>query len=652
MQYGAGHDSTRGDAPSGDRLRCHANDPLEGCDRGSICRLLGRDFIKPRADLADSEGGSPRLIGGGGTLTLAPRSPGPLDRVFTRLPTRIVFFVFAVTLFTSLTVAGVSVRSTSHFLREKINHQYESTLAEASEQIESWYSERQGELEVFTSSDVLSQVVPRALATQDSRRKQRATREASMYLQYLLDDFPQYSSLFVVAPEANGEVAFAVGHSPELPPAWLVELAQIETPQIGPVAELGGRRVQIASAPILNANGERLATLHATLRVSRLSRLLDAIGTSQFGSLSIVDDEGTILASSRAQGLGQLFEGPRLAGGANPERVIFRDYETEGGDARVGGLLPFPRFDWTIVYEEPYATAFEPIVAAISRVMIINLAIVLVMCIAAFRIAVSIVRPIEALSDAASRIADGEKGVEIPAQQGDDEVAVLSRVFRGMTTTLTSNAAELEQSHATIEETAERLRQKNEELQEMNEVLEQLSITDGLTKLHNHRYFQEALTSECKRADRTGEPLALILIDIDEFKKWNDRLGHAGGDEILRKMAGILNDGVRETDLLARYGGEEFALLAPDTHLLGAAKLGEKLRNDIASTSFFLEPPSERSRVTVSVGVAIYHGDRRQLFVEADQALYRAKDSGRDCVIIAEVDERAASDHEEDIEDA
>ena len=88
-----------------------------------------------------------------------------------------------------------------------------------------------------------------------------------------------------------------------------------------------------------------------------------------------------------------------------------------------------------------------------------------------------------------------------------------------------------------VEEANERLRLQNEELQRVNEVLEQLSITDGLTKLHNHRYFQEVLLQESKRAGRSGKPLSLVLIDIDYFKRWNDRLGHAAGDEILRRLA-------------------------------------------------------------------------------------------------------------------
>lgn len=167
-------------------------------------------------------------------------------------------------------------------------------------------------------------------------------------------------------------------------------------------------------------------------------------------------------------------------------------------------------------------------------------------------------------------------------------------------------------------------------------MLEQLSITNGLTKLHNHRHFQEVLLRECKRADRNKRPLSLILIDIDRFKLWNDRLGHAGGDEILRHMSEVLTRQIRETDLLARYGGEEFALIAANTDLEGARLLAEKIRVTVCETSFLLDPPSEREPVTVSVGVASYAGDRVRFFGDADRALYHAKESGRDCVMTAE----------------
>ena len=142
-----------------------------------------------------------------------------------------------------------------------------------------------------------------------------------------------------------------------------------------------------------------------------------------------------------------------------------------------------------------------------------------------------------------------------------------------------------------------------------------------------------------KRSIRNNQPLSLVLIDIDHFKMWNDQLGHAGGDEILRRMAEIMQQLTRGTDLLARYGGEEFALLLPATELDGSVQLAEKIRAAIAETEFFTDRPNEGKPVTVSIGVSAFQGDRRVFFDDADQALYRAKRGGRDCVMVAEVDE-------------
>jgi diguanylate cyclase (GGDEF)-like protein len=234
------------------------------------------------------------------------------------------------------------------------------------------------------------------------------------------------------------------------------------------------------------------------------------------------------------------------------------------------------------------------------------------------------------------RISDGRSDVEIPPVKSQDEVGVLTGAFREMTTRLAANARELERNHSEIEAANESLRAKNEELKRVNEILEQLSITDGLTHLYNHRFFQDFLAKETNRVDRTEEPLALILIDIDHFKHWNDHLGHAAGDEILRKIAGVMAGLIRDSDLLARYGGEEFALVAPGTDIEGAMQIAEKMRSEVSQTSLAPASTDAHRHVTISVGVAIYHGDRKALFSEADHALYRAKAAGRDCVMIVE----------------
>ena len=224
---------------------------------------------------------------------------------------------------------------------------------------------------------------------------------------------------------------------------------------------------------------------------------------------------------------------------------------------------------------------------------------------------------------------------------------MLSRALREMVARLQRNQLELERQKSEIGRTNAELLDKNEELRRGNELLEQLSFTDGLTRLHNHRYFQDRLRVEVRRADRTGEQLALLLVDIDDFKALNDRHGHAVGDNVLRQVGSVLNESVREADLPARYGGEEFVVLAPHTGKVGALALAEKLRASISRARFEGEgtSPAASLQVTVSIGVSVYGGDARRLFNDADRALYQAKATGKDCVVfVGDVDAESAGE--------
>nr|WP_211193687.1 diguanylate cyclase [Pyxidicoccus fallax] len=161
--------------------------------------------------------------------------------------------------------------------------------------------------------------------------------------------------------------------------------------------------------------------------------------------------------------------------------------------------------------------------------------------------------------------------------------------------------------------------------------LQKLSSTDGLTGVHNHRHFQERLRDEFRRAQRYDDALSLILLDLDHFKQVNDQHGHAAGDGVLREVAGALQRGVRETDLVARYGGEEFAVLLPRTHLAGALTVAERVRRELRD----LRLGSEGGlRVTASFGLSSFPHRSvltpEQLLLTADEALYRAKHDGRD----------------------
>ncbi len=182
-----------------------------------------------------------------------------------------------------------------------------------------------------------------------------------------------------------------------------------------------------------------------------------------------------------------------------------------------------------------------------------------------------------------------------------------------------------------------RLKRLHDQINDAKERLATLAIKDELTQLYNYRYLQTRLNDEFKRAERYREPLSCVMVDVDHFKRVNDRLGHVAGDHALREVAQRLLKAVREIDVVARYGGEEFLLVLPSTNFSGALSVAERVWRSIGSEPFNL-PNSEAERVTASVGVAVYPSrdikNKDQLVKAADRALYQAKDEGRDRICV------------------
>jgi two-component system, cell cycle response regulator len=168
-----------------------------------------------------------------------------------------------------------------------------------------------------------------------------------------------------------------------------------------------------------------------------------------------------------------------------------------------------------------------------------------------------------------------------------------------------------------------------------HEEIYRMTIMDGLTQIHNKRYLYEALEREIVRGRRHERHLAVLLFDIDHFKRINDMHGHLAGDFVLKEVARIIQSRIRRDEVFARYGGEEFAIVLPETSLEGAASLGEMLRQKVAEHSFVFQADS--IRVTISVGVALMiETDKaaNDLIKRADERLYQAKNSGRNRVCV------------------
>lgn len=188
-----------------------------------------------------------------------------------------------------------------------------------------------------------------------------------------------------------------------------------------------------------------------------------------------------------------------------------------------------------------------------------------------------------------------------------------------------------------INKLARTIRHLGKEVEEKTIELSHLVVTDEKTRLYNFRHFKDQLLTEIARAKRFDESLSLIMLDIDNFKHYNDTNGHLLGDEVLIKVARLMKQECRETDIPARFGGEEFAALLPKTDSEEAAYVAERIRRIIEEAVFVNQEKQPRGNLTVSLGVATFPedaSDAEALINCADEALYEAKHRGRNQVIV------------------
>ena len=528
-----------------------------------------------------------------------------------RLSPSLALAVFSAALFTSLAVTVISTRSVGDYLREDLRLKLPAVLHAAQTRLDLWYSQRRIDLTTFAGSAALVENADR-LVRGDAPDSLAAERVRS-YLEATRSRYPVYSAFFVLEPDLRRELA----------KADLAAGAQERW--------LGTHRSQVFSAPVARARGR--LSLHAWVPVGAARAALESIERGRAGAIRVVDASGETLVGQTA------WIGPplrELAEGLSMASLHVEEIVAEDGRPLIIAAVPYPRFGWTLATEAHPAQALAPGTGAVRRLLGVKLATALVFTLFAVLLSGAVLRPILEFREAVRSLTERETG-SAPAPHGaaEPEVGLLARTFQEMRELLQRYQHELRAKRKEIAAANDRLRDQNEKLRQANEVLERLSVTDELTGLHNQRYFREQLPREMTRALRTGEPLSLILLDVDDFKQLNDNYGHAAGDTVLRTIARVMGAQVREMDLLARYGGEEFTLLASQTPLDGAVALAEKIRVAVSHARVALADgaPSRSVQVTVSAGVAAFRGDERALFDDADRALYRAKAAGKDCVV-------------------
>ncbi len=549
---------------------------------------------------------------------------------------KIIVFALLATLIPSLSTTWISYDRNRQSLTEKTAEGLQSVGSQAAREMDLWIRDQLHNLRVFASSYEVTENLDLLPAAESARIvSTQASVRLSDYLNSVQQLFPDYEELLVIDHEtsvvaSSSDSAGAVN----LPPSWLQELqtddavdrAILGTPYWDQHTE---HAVLTIAVPVGSPAGPFLGALAARLKINSVDSILKSYSPGESGQAYLITLAGNVITSSRMSSAGLM--SMRLS-----QAAIGKLLEVEGtaieytnylGTDVVGTLHRIPRLNWALVAEIPIAEAY----AQVARLRNVTVAIVAVLLLGvgliAYVLALVIVRPLDRLTAGAREVAAGDLSVGLPVI-GRGEISYLTEVFNDMVTKLRRGREELDAA--------------NETLTEQNAALERLSITDGLTGLFNRRQLMEALAKESQRTRRHKRPFALLMLDVDHFKKCNDTYGHLVGDDVLKKLGSILRGMVRDVDLVARYGGEEFVVLLLEASQDGGSEVAERIRERIAAETF--TSGKEEFNITVSIGVAecsAVDPSPDAVISQADRALYQAKQHGRNRV--ARADSRSAS---------
>jgi diguanylate cyclase (GGDEF)-like protein/putative nucleotidyltransferase with HDIG domain len=380
------------------------------------------------------------------------------------------------------------------------------------------------------------------------------------------------------------------------------------------------------SVPVLEAE-EVLGVLVATINLYQTKGGLEDL--SPPGAYSfLVDGEGKMLAclTSKPDWIGLKTVGQKVVNlqtGLLTEGVkacmegrwgySLYAYTSHLGQKVLGAWGWIPELGVGVVVEVDAREAFLPVSLLRGRLWWLLFVVGVGVAVVAIFIGRKLSEPLILLALTTQKIAQGELKERVPVQSQDE-------------------IGELAQSINTM---ADSLREKHIQLSKANEKLAAGALRDSLTGLYDHQHFLKFLETEYKRARRYNLPLSLLMIDLDHFKMVNDTYGHPFGDFVLREIARIFEESIRDSDILCRYGGEEFAVILPNTPLEGAYSVAEKLRRTIANLVFWQGDLS--TKLTITVGISTIAEERTEtkedLIKHADESLYEGKHRGRNMVV-------------------
>ena len=517
---------------------------------------------------------------------------------------QIFAFAALATLIPTLATSVVSYQQTRESLTQTIVAELRGATSESAREMGSWLDERLDALRVAASSYVVAE----NLSKIDGRDGEKALGRLRAYLNSLRERFPDQEALVVL--DASGRVVMSSSRtgSVRLSSEGLTGLKAGEA-LVGDAYWDGtlSKAVLVLAVPIREADGRFLAVFAAKLNLHVVADMLPRLSALDSGEVALVTDQGKLVIKPRVSSA-------ELMRTRLPETTTSALFDKEGqtveykradGQEVIGAVRRVPRLRWAAAAEIPLSQALGRAGRLRSATGLLTAALLAVVGLLAYVLALVIARPLGRLATAAAKVAAGDLLVELPGG-GVGEVGYLTRVFNTLVA---------------------RLRERESQAE-----LERLSVTDALTGLYNRRHLMGTLATEVQRTRRLRRPFSVLLADVDHFKQYNDTHGHPAGDVALARIAEVLRKTTRGVDCVARYGGEEFLVMLLETTVGEAAIVAERIRARVAIEEF------AGGKITISIGVAECpsHGDTPESLIEsADAALYEAKDKGRDRVLAA-----------------
>ncbi|WP_050469859.1 diguanylate cyclase [Herbaspirillum chlorophenolicum] len=544
-----------------------------------------------------------------------------MSRLNLKLKTRLALAIVAAVVITAIVVTAISLFVIRRDMRDELGEQQFTALKLTAAALDAGFEDRR------ISLRLLGEGIPDA-ARHHPEQMQR-------YLEQHLSLNAQFFNVSVV--EANGAMianyadAGQVNRFSMAGRDYLVDTVKAKKGVISrPLkSKMSNRSVVLMTEPLLNAHGEVDLVLVASIDLKEhnfLGQFTD-VRLGKSGFMYIFTTDGIVVEHPDKE---LILNHMDVAGGqgiANEQALKgfegSMDSVDQAGEPALTSYKRMSSTNWIIGAHYLSSDAYAPIAEMQERAILAATVLTVLAGILAWWFVNRLFLPLQRLLAHIQRIRQDKSLAQLPGEVRQDELGDLHGAFNALMQERKNIEAELDEARVNLEE--------------MNKTLSRLALEDALTGLANRRQFERGLQEEFNRAARTGLSLAVIMIDVDYFKQYNDLYGHMAGDKVLRRLGSAIRDtNVRPEDLLARYGGEEIAVLLPGAKLEGAMMVAERIRKSVQGLGIE-HTASATGYLTISIGVSAVAPQRQvdnpeDVLREADEALYLAKAAGRDCI--------------------